>query len=253
MGNLASVNLDEYKAYFGLCILIIIFIKQPSVSFFVGLILKVLRINYSELEYKNYDEKLFNQQLFRLKRGVRTRTPEDALLISKALDNGEINRSMLRFTSFFGDVGVKRTIMLEFIFAIICGLLLMGSAYTLVYNLPYMRSGYALYNADDGSKLYISKHQIYDRKSNKSYNKMDCTDISLSRNKKSPLDKACLYITTKDLDMRSELNDAIESGKNVKLFLSSLVVICFGLGWVLIVGYNNYRNLNKIVCDLKGI
>jgi hypothetical protein len=253
MNDFISGVFGEYKAYFLVLFLIVIFIKQPSISFFIGLLLKLFRIKYSDSHYMEYDEKIYNQQLFRLKRGVRTISDEDAKLISDALNDGRIDRSILRFTSFFGPVGVKRTIRLQLINAIFFGLLLMGVAFEIIYNAPYMKSGYVTYNTDGNEELYISKHRVYNKTNNQFYNKLDCLNLREKVEATQDLKKACIYITTTDPDMRSELQAAIDSETHAKKGLVIAVILLFGFGAWLIIGFNNFVKLNKLVCDIKNI
>ncbi|MFG6654870.1 hypothetical protein ACG0Z5_10410 [Scandinavium sp. M-37] len=253
MNEFVSGMLGEYKVYFLILCLVIIFIKQPSISFFIGLLLKLFRVKYSDSHYMEYDEKIYNQQLFRLKRGVRTVSPEDAKLISDALNDGRIDRSTLRFTSFFGPVGVKRTIRLQLVNAIFFGLLLMSIAFEIIYNAPYMKPGYVTYNTDSKEELYISKHRVYNKTNNQSYNKLDCLNLVKKAETTPDLKNACVYITTDDPDMQSELQTAISSERHAKKWLIIAVVALFGFGAWLIIGFNNFVKLNKSVCDLKNI
>lgn len=243
--------LGAYKTYALVVCLIVIFIKQPSISFFLDLILRLFRINYTDKQYLEYDKRIYNQQLFRLKRGVRTVCAEDAKLISDALSDGTIERADLRFTSFFGPVGVKRTIRHEFVSMIFFGLLFIGTALSIIYDAPYMKAGYVTYNADSGEKLYISKYRVYDKENNISYNKLDCMKIIKDTEAVQKLKDACTYITSQDQDVRAELYDAIKSESNAKKIIFTLVVLLMGFGWWLIIGFRNFVKLNKLVCDIK--
>lgn len=251
MNDLISGVTGEYKTYFVIFCLVMFFLRQPSISFFTGLILRLFRINYTDKQYEEYDNKIYNQQLLRLKRGVKTSSAEDAKLISDALSDGVIEQSMFRFTSFFGPVGVRRTIRIQNIGVIVIGVLFIASALTIIYDMPYMKSGYVTYNSDSGEKLYISKHRVYDQKNNVSYNKSDCVRISKISETSQQLKDTCNYIITTDPDLRSELYSAIESEKQAMITLCILVLSLLGGGYWLIVGFNNYIKINKLVCDLK--
>lgn len=227
--------------------------KLPSISFFTGLILKLFRIKYSDKEYCEYDEKIYNQQLFRLKNGVRVASTDDAKLISTTLNEGKIERSTLRFTGLFGAVGVKRTMRLEAVSTMFFGVLFIITACGILYDAPYMKAGYVTYNISDSEKLYISKYRVYDKRNNHSWNKIECMDIIKNSASAQYLKDACIYITTDDGDLRAELQDAINSETTGKKVLAGLITILFATGGLIMVGFNNFLNLNKTVCDLKGI
>ncbi|WP_368545097.1 hypothetical protein [Enterobacter soli] len=245
--------LGDYKVYIIFFLAILIFMKLPSVSFFTGIILKLFRIKYSDKEYVEYDEKLYNQQLFRLKNGVRVASTEDAKLISRALSEGKIERSTLRFTAWFGAVGVKRTMRLDSVSTTLFGILFILTALGILYDAPYMKAGYVTYNAGNSEKLYISKHRVYDKKNNNSWNKTDCLKIIEDATSFQHLKDACTYITTNDADLRAELQDAIHSEAIDKKILAGLIIVLMAIGWLIIVGFTNFVRLNKIVCDLKGV
>lgn len=252
MSNYISEALGDYNIYLLGFFAILIFMKLPSISFFTGLILKLLRVNYSDKEYCEYDKKLYNQQLFRLKNGVRVSSAEDAKLISMALNEGKILRSTLRFTGLFGAVGVKRTMRLEALSTMFFGLLFIFTACTIFYHAPSMKAGYVVYNVGNSEKIYISKHRVYDKKNNLSWNKIECRQIIKNAISVQHLKDACLYITTDDIDLRNELQDAIESEKTGKKVLAGLIAALSAIGGIIIVGFSNFVKLNKIVCDLKG-
>ncbi|HAS1027138.1 hypothetical protein [Enterobacter cloacae] len=253
MNNYIFEAFGEYKIYIAFFLAILFFMKSPSISFFTGLILKLFRINYSDKQYVEYDEKLYNQQLFRLKNGVRVASADDAKLISKALSEGIIERSTLRFTGWFGAVGVKRTMRLESVSTTFFGVLFIFTACSILYDAPYMKAGYVTYNVSDTEKLYISKHRVYDKNNTNSWNKLQCLKIIQDEKSIQHLKDACIYITTDDLDLRTELQDAIESESTGKKVLAALVVALTAIGGLIIVGITNFVKLNKIVCDLKGI
>ena len=253
MSNYISEALGDYKAYLLVFFALLFFMKLPSISFFTGLILKLFRIKYSDKEYCEYDEKIYNQQLFRLKNGVRVASTDDAKLISTALNEGKIERSTLRFTGLFGAVGVKRTMRLEAVSTMFFGVLFIITACCILYDAPYMKAGYVTYNISDGEKLYISKYRVYDKRNNHSWNKIECMDIIKNSASAQYLKDACIYITTDDGDLRAELQDAINSETTGKKVLAGLITILFATGGLIMVGFNNFLNLNKTVCDLKGI
>lgn len=153
MNNYIFEAFGEYKIYIAFFLAILFFMKSPSISFFTGLILKLFRIKYSDKEYVEYDEMLYNQQLFRLKNGVRVASADDAKLISKALSEGIIERSTLRFTGWFGAVGVKRTMRLESVSTTFFGVLFIFTACSILYDAPYMKAGYVTYNVSDTEKF----------------------------------------------------------------------------------------------------
>jgi len=253
MSNYISEALGDYKAYLLVFFALLFFMKLPSSSFFTGLILKLFRIKYSDKEYCEYDEKIYNQQLFRLKNGVRVASTDDAKLISTALNEGKIERSTLRFTGLFGAVGVKRTMRLEAVSTMFFGVLFIITACGILYDAPYMKAGYVTYNISDSEKLYISKYRVYDKRNNHSWNKIECMDIIKNSASAQYLKDACIYITTDDGDLRAELQDAINSETTGKKVLAGLITILFATGGLIMVGFNNFLNLNKTVCDLKGI
>ena len=253
MSNYISEALGDYKAYLLVFFALLFFMKLPSISFFTGLILKLFRIKYSDKEYCEYDEKIYNQQLFRLKNGVRVASTDDAKLISTALNEGKIERSTLRFTGLFGAVGVKRTMRLEAVSTMFFGVLFIITACGILYDAPYMKAGYVTYNISDSEKLYISKYRVYDKRNNHSWNKIECMDIIKNSASAQYLKDACIYITTDDGDLRAELQDAINSETTGKKVLAGLITILFATGGLMMVGFNNFLNLNKTVCDLKGI
>ncbi|MCK6871341.1 hypothetical protein [Enterobacter roggenkampii] len=253
MSNYIFETLGDYKIYIALFLAILFFMKLPSISFFTGMVLKLFRIKYSDKEYVEYDEKLYNQQLFRLKNGVRVASADDAKLISRALNEGKIERSTLRFTGWFGAVGVKRTMRLESFSTIFFGVLFIFTACGILYDAPYMKAGYVTYNVSNSEKLYISKYRVYDKKNNNSWNKFECLKIIKDVTSVQHLKDACIYITTNDIDLRNELQDAIQSESNGKKILAGLIVALSTIGGLIIVGFTNFVKLNKIVCDLKGI
>ena len=253
MSNYISEALGDYKLYLLVFFALLFFMKLPSISFFTGLILKLFRIKYSDKEYCEYDEKIYNQQLFRLKNGVRVASTDDAKLISKALNEGKIERSVLRFTGLFGAVGVKRTMRLEAVSTMFFGVLFIITACSILYDAPYMKAGYVTYNISDSEKLYVSKHRVYDKKNNQSWNKIECMGIIKDPVSAQYLKDVCIYITTDDGDLRAELQDAIDSEATGKKILAGIITLLIVTGGVIIVGFNNYLKLNKTVCDLKGI
>lgn len=253
MSDFISGMLENYKIVFLIFCLFLFFVKLPSVGFFVGLILKLFRIKYTDKDYKEYEMKQYNQQLFRLKTGVRAASTDDAKLISDALNNGRIDRSTVRFTSLFGPVGVKRTIRLQSITAMLFGVLFIGTAFSTLYSAPYIKSGYVTYHINNVEKLYISQHRVYDKKHNVSYNKSDCTNLIKDTKSIQQLKDACLYITTNDSDIREELREAINSESTGQILLVVFVFTLLFIGWFLIIGFNNFVKFNKLVCDMKDI
>ncbi|MBN3265153.1 hypothetical protein [Pectobacterium brasiliense] len=248
MFDIFSNSIDFYKNSLLIVTLILCFIRVGGVSFFIKLLLKALRLDYSNSKIKLYEEDFFNAQLFRLFNGVNVKSAKDAELVCEALSEGEIKRSDFRFSGFFGPVGVNRqdrmsVILMSglFVFCLVCAL-------SLMYLSPPMKLDYTTYNYH-GDVVLISHDNVYDPTEKKYFNKKTC---SANDEKKEIIKLSCEYLITSDSEMKKELSKAIDNERASSTIYLTLVLFFASFGGIMFVGYMNFLKINKIICNLKN-
>ncbi|MGP6441541.1 hypothetical protein ACTZGI_02225 [Rahnella aceris] len=224
-------------------------IRVRDLSFFMGVVLRALRINYSDHRFDEYDNKQYNLHLFKLKNGVNVQNLDDAVIVNIALEDGVIESKLLRFSGFFGPVGIKRTMKAEAIIVPIYALFIIFGGLSILFAMPPSKAGFATYNTSP--PLFVSLYGVYDKENDKYFNKTDC--LNLNENVGSAIKRACGYITTNDNLIRDELKEGIKSDKMAKQIIGGIVAFAILLGYVLLVGFTRFKLLNKIVCDIKKI
>lgn len=236
-----------YKFILFIGIFILAWIRVKDISFFMGIILRALKINYTDNRFDSYDEELYNLHLFKLKQGINVSSLDDAFIVNNALHGGKIERKLLWFSGFFGPVGVKRTMRGDAIAVPCYAIFIMLFGISILFNLPPSKSGYATYNSNP--PMLISLYGVYDPTNNNYFNKTDC--LALKQDDNHALKSSCNYIISNDEVIRSELKAGIESEKTVKKIIAFVVISALMLGSILILGFSRFKHLNTIVCDLK--
>ncbi|MBN3083331.1 hypothetical protein H4F49_22220 [Pectobacterium polaris] len=247
MFDIFSNTIDFYKNSLFFVVLILCVIRVGGVSFFIKLLLKTVRLDYSDNKIKSHEDDFFNAQLFRLFNGVNVKTAKDAELVCEALSRGEIKRSDFRLSGFFGAVGVNRPDRMNviamsgvFVWCCICAL-------SLLHYLPSMKLGYTAYHYRNETVL-ISHEYVYDSVEKKYFNKKNCIE---NNEKKEIVKLSCEYLTTSDVEMKSELSKAIDEGQIELKVYFSLVAFFSLFGFGMLVGYFNFLKINKVICNLK--
>ncbi|WP_145562168.1 hypothetical protein [Yersinia canariae] len=248
MSDVFSDYLDVYKNLLIIFILILCVVRVGEVSFFIKLFLRAIRVNYMDSILKKHDDSYFNVQLFRLFNGVNVKSENDVKIICDGLDQNRIERSLFRFSGFFGALGVRRQVRLEVIMMSLLGFLCFGIGLNMLYVAPKMKMDYVSYSYENESVL-ISNYRVYDYVNNKSYNKRDCQKILPDENNINYL--ACEYLLSNDKDMKDELQSAIIGEVTLIKVYFGLIIGFFLMGAIIVFGYTNFRQLNKIVCDIK--
>ncbi|MEI7319714.1 hypothetical protein [Pectobacterium parmentieri] len=248
MFDVFSDSVDFYKNSLLFVTLVLCMVRVGGVSFFIKLLLKAVRLDYSDNKIKSYEDDFFNAQLFRLFNGVNVKTTKDAELVCEALKTGEIKRTDFRFSGFFGAVGVNRQDRMSviamsglFVFCLACAL-------SLMYFSPPMKFGYATYNYRDDVVL-ISHENIYDPIEKKYFNKKDCDG---NGERKEILKLSCEYLTTNEGEMKKELEKAIDNERTSSTIYLTLVAFFGSFGGIMFVGYMNFIKINKVICNLKN-
>ncbi|MGE4800059.1 hypothetical protein AB8989_06635 [Yersinia hibernica] len=248
MNDVFSGYLDVYKNLLIILIFILCFVRVGGISFFIKLFLRAIRVNYTDNDLKKHDDAYFNVQLFRLFNGVNVKSESDVKIICDALDQNKIERSLFRFSGFFGMLGVRRQIRFEVIMMSILGVLCFGAGLNMLYAAPKMKVNYVTYTYK-GESVLISKYRVYNYEKNNSYNKKDCQKLIPDEDNINYL--ACEYLLSSDKDIKEELQDAIASEMIAIKVYFGLIIGFFFMGAIIVLGYTNFRQLNKIVCDIK--
>lgn len=247
MENYINNLFESYKIALFVGVFILAWIRVKDISFFMVVILRALRIDYTDKRFDSYDEELYNLNLFRLKQGVNVSSLDDALIVNNALHGGQIEKKLLWFSGFFGPIGVKRTMRVDSIVVPLYAIFIILLGISLLYSLPPSKSGYATYNSNP--PMLISLYNVYDSTNKNYFNKIDC--LALKQDASQALKRSCNYITSTDETIRSELKDGIESEKMAKEIVAFVIISALMLGSMLTLGFSHFMHLNTIVCDLK--
>ncbi|MFP9470042.1 hypothetical protein AB6D37_15075 [Pectobacterium brasiliense] len=247
MFDIFSNTIDFYKNSLFFVILVLCIIRVGGISFFIKLLLKAVRLDYSDKRIKLHEDDFFNAQLFRLFNGVNVKTAKDAELVCEALSKGEIKRSDFRLSGFFGAVGVNRPDRMSviamsglFVWCFICAL-------SLIYLSPPMKLDYTAYHYRNETVL-ISHDNVYDPVEKKYFNKKNCIE---NDERKEIIKLSCEYLITSDVDMKSELSKAIDEDRVTLRAYILLVAFFASFGGGMFIGYMNFLKINKVICNLK--
>ncbi|WP_313700866.1 hypothetical protein [Pantoea sp.] len=240
-------NIEYYKWILGAFIFILAVIRTGGVSFVFRFALKIIRLKFDDKSIEAENNKLFDLQLYRFISGVNVSNIEDALFMQRNIRQGKFKGVAFLGAGFFGAVG-KKINFWDFVGVAIIAFASLAIAFASGWQVANYKPGFANYNFDDGSFMYINTNEVLDEKNNKYIDCNNKSEVKAGGDNYANICDYFLHIGSKEKD---KINIKVESAKEARSAFMSISVLSFVIFTVLLLGFMNYFPLNKKFIELK--
>ncbi|WP_413722723.1 hypothetical protein ACL2XG_05160 [Sodalis sp. RH24] len=250
MIEIFSFNIDLYKNILILLFALTIFIKAGGVSFFIRILLKLLKYEYNNPQLKDLDKDDNDLQRFRILDGVNVNNVTDAIIIHTEIKKGTIKKSQCFLSGLIGPVGLKKSDSTHSILAFIIVSTLFVFALTIGIISENYKMGYTTFYSDD-EQAFMSEHKIINKKTGEKITLYQCGNLDEQKNASRMNVSACAFLKNILINDKEELIESIQQSRTAQITRIIFCLIATISGFIIWISYFNYRSLNTKIFALK--